>query len=1179
MELIKFLNELKNNKYVTLNQLEYDIQKLKNIVDNPNLKFDYVKPKGLKNYINDLKSTADYTKKKLMQTASDAYSAISKIMPKYQPKTDDDIYLILGFLLFLDDDEIDSFSQSNDDILALIGMLLIDTQTPKKNQSLDRQFRQKLIRLPYNVIFDTFTNFSQPTYIMEAILNQIFSFLILSTYLLQDNKVCFSSQDIEIQPNDFLTQLNITDKNKFVSIGLGNALGQWTNIGTDLLFRNPVVKLNSQAAASYTSIQMMKNLLQELYTSKIVDLGSGEQGYVGVTQDNTPNKYSSTCLHVWGANIDNYNQDDNTEINGGGQATAFKRVDNSIQSPGVFGIISTNHEMTKYPIINDRYTKVLKTRWDWLNIENKDYVLFYNVLKTIIGCHFKDNATIGVTQLLGYINKIMSTIAGYDDINREFIDIHSTLYTEAETVPDNHNQIIISYDKEPSQEFSLMTIKVIINDENSNLFYDRDNKYLNLNLEKLKDACLKQDKTITFYNLEDLEEYIYDEEDDDDIDDIDDKKLQNNVKSAESEMNNLLEQIRRLEQENEGLITSGTANKENNKRLIQERTALLNLITEQQRETKRLLKEEEDKYTKLDLDKFKSTRRFLGIIIKLRTNNAKARSQMKITEQQLNEAKTQLTELKQSLNDSQGQITNLSAFIDRLQLQLEFEKASALQKQTAIYESLSKLEIYIAEVISKIRSKENEIESLKSKSNQNDELERISQERILLMTRQIEEMNGEMTTLQEKLQNEKESSKRVNEDIAKISEDNLELARAEAAQAQKQAEIARAEADLARLNADQEEEKKIKAREKIKKLRKELSNANKDTAEARAKAEDARKQAEDDYKMVAAAHLEAAQSRADAAQARADAAQARASEAVAQADVVNARREAERATSAARLAANEVIAARKDLDRATDNADAAHREADAAHREADAARQKATQETAAARQETDAAIERVEQASAEAAEAHVKAAEARLEAAKAHEQLRELEYSYTQTIDTLTTQVSELTSKNIENEAQLVTTSEKLKKVQEQLTKVQEENKELKNNLSTSHNKFDQLNDRYAEILLAYENSGKDAAKAIAELKSVNQSLGKEVKTLVKKNEVLKNNLNQALLQYNRDLGVLRPTLQLKMAESETKKQESDHFEQMYKQKQAEMAEFVGRLDTAVAPEEITALIAEILEE
>ena len=42
MELLKFLKELKNNKYLTLNQLEYDINKLKFMLDKP-IKFNYVK--------------------------------------------------------------------------------------------------------------------------------------------------------------------------------------------------------------------------------------------------------------------------------------------------------------------------------------------------------------------------------------------------------------------------------------------------------------------------------------------------------------------------------------------------------------------------------------------------------------------------------------------------------------------------------------------------------------------------------------------------------------------------------------------------------------------------------------------------------------------------------------------------------------------------------------------------------------------------------------------------------------------------------------------------------------------------------------------------------------------------------------------------------------------------------
>jgi len=151
MEIIKFLTQLKNNKYITLNQLEYDINQLKNIVDNPKLKFDYVKTKSLKNYINDLKSSVDNGTQKLKQAASEAYKTISKIKANFQPNSDDDIYLILGFLLCLNDDEIDLFSQYDDDeTLALIGMLLLNyefrphfsPETEKIIETVNNEFEQ-----------------------------------------------------------------------------------------------------------------------------------------------------------------------------------------------------------------------------------------------------------------------------------------------------------------------------------------------------------------------------------------------------------------------------------------------------------------------------------------------------------------------------------------------------------------------------------------------------------------------------------------------------------------------------------------------------------------------------------------------------------------------------------------------------------------------------------------------------------------------------------------------------------------------------------------------------------------------------------------------------------------------------------------------------------------------------
>ncbi len=136
MELIKFLKELKNNKYLTLNQFEYDIQKLKIMVDDPKIKFNYVKTKGLKNYINDLKTAATEGADTIRESAKLAYSTVSKIMPNYKPKTDDDIYLLLGFLLSIDNLD-DLHFDNEDEILALIGMLLVDGSESELNNDHD----------------------------------------------------------------------------------------------------------------------------------------------------------------------------------------------------------------------------------------------------------------------------------------------------------------------------------------------------------------------------------------------------------------------------------------------------------------------------------------------------------------------------------------------------------------------------------------------------------------------------------------------------------------------------------------------------------------------------------------------------------------------------------------------------------------------------------------------------------------------------------------------------------------------------------------------------------------------------------------------------------------------------------------------------------------------------------
>jgi len=139
MELLKFLTQLKYNKHITLNQLEYDINQLKKIVDNPKLKFDYVKPKPLQNYINELKNTATSAADTARQKAIAAYDEIRKTIPEYKPKTNvDDIYLILGFLLSLEDDDFDKYNFENqDELLAMIGLLFFSDGDGKVDGKVD----------------------------------------------------------------------------------------------------------------------------------------------------------------------------------------------------------------------------------------------------------------------------------------------------------------------------------------------------------------------------------------------------------------------------------------------------------------------------------------------------------------------------------------------------------------------------------------------------------------------------------------------------------------------------------------------------------------------------------------------------------------------------------------------------------------------------------------------------------------------------------------------------------------------------------------------------------------------------------------------------------------------------------------------------------------------------------
>ena len=512
MELLKFLKELKNNKYLTLNQLEYDINKLKFMLDKP-IKFNYVKPKTLQNYVNDLKTTSNRVASTARDAARQAFEDIVSIVPKYEPKSDDDINLILGFLLSLEDSDFSKYNFENqDDLLTMIALLFADSGSelnghgpnehgpnehgPNGHDGIppDRQFRERVIEIPYRTFFDmgklpkTKTNST----VISAILNQIFSFLILSVYLLDnDAKACFPSTTF-----GYINETHLPEGiqgNTFVSIGTGDAISQWqTNPSTGLLFGSPDIHLDTNAAASYLSIQSLKNKLQEVYSAQVVDLGSGKIGFVGITQDNTRNKYGPKCAHVWGANIDNFNLPINTDIPGSNQATAFNRNKSSKQTPGVFGIISTKYLMSGSD--SDIYEKVLRKR-QWPTITDEKYILCYGVLKTIVFCNISEDRD----KLISLIDAIMQRITNHNEIIRKLQQTHQGLYkNDTKPKPSNANEI--NFHTNPYK------IVVTINNDTNTFFYG--NKYLLLDLDLLNHVCTKNDNTIIFFNFEDLERCI-----------------------------------------------------------------------------------------------------------------------------------------------------------------------------------------------------------------------------------------------------------------------------------------------------------------------------------------------------------------------------------------------------------------------------------------------------------------------------------------------------------------------------------------------------------------------------------------------------------------------------------------------------------------------------------------------
>lgn len=89
----------------------------------------------------------------------------------------------------------------------------------------------------------------------------------------------------------------------------------------------------------------IKNKLDEFVNNLIKEFpGRVKLDFIG-------DKFNPSCelIHVWGANIDNWNLNDNENITGGGQASYFK-----VQKPGVFGIITMPIDDSKATNIDDR---------------------------------------------------------------------------------------------------------------------------------------------------------------------------------------------------------------------------------------------------------------------------------------------------------------------------------------------------------------------------------------------------------------------------------------------------------------------------------------------------------------------------------------------------------------------------------------------------------------------------------------------------------------------------------------------------------------------------------------------------------------------------------------------------------------------------------------------------------
>jgi hypothetical protein len=316
------------------------------------------------------------------------------------------------------------------------------------------KFRNKLIKYAggfkgeMDKMEQKYNNLNNDFYVY-IFLNQFLSFMILDLYLNKsENKIVFPTIGKKLL-EDYNSELDeYVNNNKLINIGTNNAIEQWKNryktkidqmtkiekakqkpdINIRLTIKDKkdspqteyrIMYQDTLSEKSFSNINNLTNLLETVKKGKII--------YGGILGDKRPtDKYGEKCIHIWGANVTNFNLDDNDKIEGSGQATAFKKSGNSKQTAGVFGIISTpyipenenmrnelgneyekQYEISKYP------TSIFKRKWPSIN--DKDYIILYNTLKTILYISFHDKEN--YLDIQTEINKAMNQDINQNGIN------------------------------------------------------------------------------------------------------------------------------------------------------------------------------------------------------------------------------------------------------------------------------------------------------------------------------------------------------------------------------------------------------------------------------------------------------------------------------------------------------------------------------------------------------------------------------------------------------------------------------------------------------------------------------------------------------------------------------------------------------------------------------------------